>query len=68
MRAPLKELGGGIAPAAIGALIEATCCSVNAYKARWQARTPVGKADKVLTRLDFLTYPVIAGAFRPAAI
>ena len=29
-----KNCGGGIAPAAIGALIEATHCSVNAYGGR----------------------------------
>jgi hypothetical protein len=51
---------GGIAPAAIGALIEGTLCSVNAFEAVRSRRARPENADKVLIRLNFRRYPVNA--------
>jgi hypothetical protein len=55
-----KNSGGGIAPAAIGALIEGTLCSVNAFEAVRSRRARPENADKVLIRLNFRRYPVNA--------
>jgi hypothetical protein len=52
-----KNCGGGISPAAIGALIEGAPSSVNAFRAPQEPRGPVGKADKVLMRLNFPSRP-----------
>jgi hypothetical protein len=51
-----KNSGGGIAPAAIGGLIEGALCSVNAFRV---PPGPAGNADKVLMRLNFPLCPVI---------
>jgi hypothetical protein len=48
-----KNSGGGIAPAAIGGLIEGAPCSVNAFRPLGsRGRLPKG-ADKMLMRLNF---------------
>ena len=56
-----KNIGGRIAPAAIGGLIEARLCSVNAFGALSEPanirRTPV----KVLARLNFFSPPFKRG-------
>ncbi len=49
-----KNSGGGIAPAAIGGLIEGRPCSVNAYRPLGGPEADRQKADKVLMRLNFL--------------
>jgi hypothetical protein len=53
-----KNSGGGIAPAAICALIKGTFCSVNAFRAPWGPESPAEHADKVLMRLNFPCCPV----------
>ena len=56
-----KNIGGRIAPAAIGGLIEARLCIVNAFGAPSEPeniwRTPV----KVLARLNFFSPPFKRG-------
>src|SRR5579859_5608963 len=60
-----KKRGGGIAPAAIGALIEAGLCSVNAFGADKAAERRPRMVRKVLTRLNFPGRPGMAkGASR----
>ena len=54
-----KNSGGGIAPAAIGALIEGGSRSVNALADALGPATPVKPAGKVLMRLNFLRRPGI---------
>jgi hypothetical protein len=53
-----KNSGGGIAPAAIGGLIEGALCSVNAFRPLWDWKAGREKADKVLMRLNFPPCPV----------
>jgi hypothetical protein len=53
-----KNSGGGIAPAAIGVLIEGTSRSVNAFRRPQEAGSPPENADKVLMRLNFTRCPV----------
>src|SRR5690242_16137479 len=52
-----KNSGGGIAPAAIGALIEAGYWSVNAFRRDGGADRPLQNTGKVLTRLNFRCCP-----------
>jgi hypothetical protein len=52
-----KNSGGGIAPAAIGALIEGTFCSVNGFQAAPKRRARAQNADNVLMRLNFRRHP-----------
>ena len=54
-----KNSGGGIAPAAIGVLIEGAPCSVNAFRPAWGPAVEVESADKVLMRLNFREAPGI---------
>ena len=54
-----KNSGGGIAPAAIGALIEGRFCSVNGFRTAPNRQARAQKADKVLMRLNFRRHPVI---------
>jgi hypothetical protein len=49
----LKNCGGGIAPAAIGGLIEGAPCSVNAFQPLWSPEAGAEDADKLLMRLNF---------------
>jgi hypothetical protein len=52
-----KNSGGGIAPAAIAALIEGSFCSVNAFRAP-KRRPDATQLDlKLLTRLNFRSRP-----------
>ena len=53
-----KNSGGGIAPAAIGGLIEGALCSVNAFRSLGSPRARTGGADKMLMRLNFRRYAV----------
>jgi hypothetical protein len=53
-----KNSGGGIAPAAIGGLIEGAPRSVNAFRTARTRQAGPEKADKVLTKLNFLSSPV----------
>ncbi len=55
-----KNSGGGIAPAAIGALIEGTHCSVNAFRTPRSLGYRRENADKVLMRLNFPCCPANA--------
>ena len=54
-----KNSGGGIAPAAICALIEGGSRSVNALADPMGPATPIKRAGKVLMRLNFLGRPGI---------
>jgi hypothetical protein len=54
-----KNSGGGIAPAAIGAVIEGGFCSVNALPRPWNRQNRPEAADKVLMRLNFRCCPGI---------
>jgi hypothetical protein len=55
-----KNSGGGIAPAAIAGLIEGAFGSVNAFQPPSEPGSPLGSADKVLMRLNFLCRPARA--------
>ena len=55
-----KNSGGGIAPAAIGALIEGRFCTVNGFRTCPESGCPAVKRDKVLMRLNFLGCPANA--------
>jgi hypothetical protein len=48
-----KNCGGGIAPAAIGGLIEGAPCSVNAFQPLRSPEAGAEGADKMLMRLNF---------------
>jgi hypothetical protein len=54
-----RNSGGGIAPAAIGALIEAGFSSVNAFRFRQGLRKPPCRSGKPLKRLNIRSYPII---------
>ena len=54
-----RTIGGGIAPAAIGGLIEGAPCSVNAFRAARGRRARPENADKVLMRLNFPYHTII---------
>ena len=55
-----KNSGGGIAPAAIAGLIEGAAGSVNAFQPRRNPPSGLGRADKLLMRLNFLYRPARA--------
>jgi len=59
MRRCSKNSGGGIAPAAIGGLIEVGPRSVNAFPLSSGRQTRRKRSDKVLMRLNFLRCTVI---------
>jgi len=52
-----KNIGGGIAPAAIAGLIEGAVCSVNAFRPPSGGKTSRENADKLLMRLNFPRRP-----------
>ena len=52
-----KNIGGRIAPAAIGGLIEARLCSVNAFGPAFEPNKCPAKLVKVLARLNFWRSP-----------
>lgn len=54
-----KNSGGGIAPAAIGGLIEGWFCTVNAFRPPQNRKIRPEMAHKVLTRLNLLGGPGI---------
>jgi len=54
MRRRSKNSGDGIAPAAIGGLIEVGPCSVNAFRPPSGPADQLQKTDKLLMRLNFL--------------
>lgn len=54
-----KNSGGGIAPAAIGGLIEGASGSVNAFQPARKPGNGAGKARKPLMRLNFRDTPGI---------
>ena len=55
-----KNSGGGIAPAAIGGLIEGASCTVNAFRRLRKPESRPELARKVLMRLNFRGVPVLA--------
>ena len=55
-----KNSGGGIAPAAIGALIEGRFCTVNGFRLFPGPDARPENADKVLMRLNYLGRPANA--------
>jgi len=63
-----KNSGGGIAPAAIAALIEAGPASVNAFAVFSELSQPPGAQLNSLKRLNIRSHPIIArsGATRTA--
>jgi hypothetical protein len=52
-----KNIGGGIAPAAIEGLIKGALCSVNAFRAFRSREARLESADKLLMRLNFPARP-----------
>jgi hypothetical protein len=54
-----KNSGGGIAPAAIGGLIEGESCTVNAFRLPRAAGKGAEMVRKVLMRLNFRGTPGI---------
>jgi hypothetical protein len=54
-----KNIGGGIAPAAIAGLIEGAVCSVNAFRSARGRKASRENADKLLMKLNFPRRPVM---------
>ena len=55
-----KNIGGGIAPAAIAGLIEGALASVNVFQPPRDPPAGPAKTDKLLMRLNFLFRPARA--------